>query len=258
MTIECDMSTALRRDGVRRKIRASTGRDLPEDSSYRQEPGNDGTSRAIEAAGKPLQDLVHALTISIEKRDPYTFDHQVRVTRLAVGIAEEIGLGRDRIDGLRLAASVHDIGKIVIPLEILNRPARLTEAEFALIKTHAQVGYEMLLPITFSWPVADIVRQHHERGDGSGYPCGLTAGQTLLEARILAVADVLEAMSSHRPYRAALGIDAAMDEVSKKSAGLYDTEVVEACIRLLLIKKFRFDINVSQNRPSANPAIPLK
>jgi putative nucleotidyltransferase with HDIG domain len=258
MTIECEPSSVLRRDGARRKIRAPLRADFLVETSNGQLPIGKDVGGAFGTNGKPLQDLVHALTISIEKRDPYTFDHQVRVTRLAVGIAEEIGLAQDRIDGLRLAASVHDLGKIVIPLEILNRPARLTETEFALIKTHAQVGYEMLLPISFPWPIADIVRQHHERGDGSGYPCGLTAGQTLLEARILAVADVLEAMSSHRPYRAALGIDAAMDEVSKRSAGLYDTEVVEACIRLLLIKKFRFDVEVPPSRPGANPATLLK
>ena len=195
-----------------------------------------GFGSAVSALDKSMQDIVHALTAPMEKRDPYTFGHQTRVTRLAVAIAGEMGLARYRIDGLRLAASIHDIGKIVIPFEILNRPTRLSEAEFTLVKMHPQVAFDMLSPISFRWPVADIVRQHHERIDGSGYPQGLKAGQILLEAKVLAVADVVEAMSAHRPYRAALGIDAALDEVSGKSGTLYDAEAVAACIRLLLIR----------------------
>ena len=164
-----------------------------------------GFGSALNALDNSLHDVVHALNAPMEKRDPYTSGHQTRVTRLAVAIAGEMGLTQYRIDGLRLAASVHDIGKIVVPFEILNRPTKLSEAEFTLIKMHPQVAFDMLSPITFRWPVAEIVRQHHERADGSGYPRGLKSGQMLLEARILAVADVVEAMSSHRPYRAVAG-----------------------------------------------------
>ena len=212
-----------------------------------------GSGSTVSTPDKSLQDLVYALTVSMEKRDPYTFDHQIRVTRLAVAIAEEMGLEQYKINGLRVAASVHDIGKIVIPFEILNRPARLSEGEFALIKMHPQVAFDMLSPISFRWPVAEIVRQHHERADGSGYPCGLKSDQTLLEAKVLAVADVIEAMSSHRPYRAALGINAALDEVSNKLDVLYDAEATAACIRLLLIKNFSLEGGMPSAWQSANP-----
>jgi putative nucleotidyltransferase with HDIG domain len=212
-----------------------------------------GFGSAASELDRSVQDMVYALTIPMEMRDPYTSGHQIRVTNLAVAIAEEMGVAQYHIDGLRLAASIHDIGKIVIPFEILNRPMRLMEAELNLIKMHPQVGFEMLGPISFRWPIAEIVRQHHERADGSGYPRGLKSGETLLEAKILAVADVVEAMSSHRPYRASLGIDAALDEVSSQSGIIYDTEAVAACIRLLLIKNFSFEgtspVTIQNARP---------
>jgi HD-GYP domain-containing protein (c-di-GMP phosphodiesterase class II) len=218
-----------------------------------------GFDSAVNALDKSMQDVVHALTAPMAMRDPYTSGHQIRVTRLAVGIAEEMGLPQYRIDGLKLAASIHDIGKIVIPFEILNRPTRLSEAEFTLIKTHPQVAFDMLSPISFRWPVAEIVLQHHEKCDGSGYPRGLHASQILQEAKILVVADVVEAMSSHRPYRVSLGIDAALDEISSKSGVLYDAEVVAACIRLLLIKNFSLEGgNMASPWQSANPFTPVK
>jgi putative nucleotidyltransferase with HDIG domain len=197
---------------------------------------------------KVLDNLDYALqliTAVIQKRDPYTAEHQIRVTRLAVPIAQEMGMSKSSIEAVRLTASLHDIGKINIPFEILNRPTRLSEAEFALIKTHVQTGYEILSPISFPWPVAEIVQQHHERLDGSGYPLHINGNSILPEARVLAVADVIEAMTTHRPYRPALGIDAALEEVSRLSGRLYDTEAVDACIRLLLIKNFSFqeDLN---------------
>ncbi len=200
-----------------------------------------GFGSAASELDASVQDMVYALTIPMEMRDPYTSGHQTRVTNLAVAIAEEMGVEKYNVDGLKLAASIHDIGKIVIPFEILNRPMRLSEAELNLIKMHPQVAFEMLSPISFRWPIAEIVRQHHERADGSGYPRGLKSGETLLEARILAVADVVEAMSSHRPYRASLGIDSALEEVSSQSGIIYDSEAVAACIRLLLIKNFSFE-----------------
>jgi putative nucleotidyltransferase with HDIG domain len=187
--------------------------------------------------------FVQALVLTLSKRDPYTGGHQHRVQRLAIAIAAELGLPVGQIEGLRLAAAIHDLGKISVPSEILNKPAHLTEAEFAIIKTHPVTGYDILKEIKFPWPVARVVRQHHERLNGSGYPDGISGGDIVIEARILAVADVIEAMSSHRPYRAALGMDAALDEINRHSGQLYDPEVVDAGIRLLLIRKFNFDFS---------------
>ncbi|HZX30668.1 MAG TPA: HD domain-containing phosphohydrolase, partial [Rhodocyclaceae bacterium] len=154
-----------------------------------------------------LEQTVQAIALTIEKRDPYTAGHEARVAQLATAIGRHINLPPDRLEGLRLGAMIHDIGKIWLPAEILSRPGKLTETEFALVKTHSRVGWDIVRDIDFPWPVADMVHQHHERPDGSGYPLGLEDGQIILESRILAVADVVEAMASHRPYRPALGID---------------------------------------------------
>ncbi|MCJ7546002.1 MAG: PAS domain-containing protein [Deltaproteobacteria bacterium] len=181
---------------------------------------------------------VNALASTIEMRDSYTAGHQRRVTMLACAIAEEMGLTDEQFDGLRLAGLVHDIGKITVPAEILSRPGRISDAEFNIIKTHAQAGYNVLKDIEFPWPVAQIVLQHHERLDGSGYPQGLKDGGIMLEARILAVADVVEAMASHRPYRPALGIEAALEEITKNRGVLYDPEVADICARLFIDKGF--------------------
>ena len=217
-----------------------------------------GFGSAANELDRSVQDMVYALTIPMEMRDPYTSGHQTRVTSLAVAIAEEMGVAQYHIDGLKLAASIHDIGKIVIPFEILNRPMRLSEAELNLIKMHPQVAFEMLSPISFRWPIAEIVRQHHERADGSGYPRGLKSGETLLEAKILAVADVVEAMSSHRPYRASLGIDSALEEVSSQSGIIYDSEAVAACIRLLLIKNLSFESDLPAAMQNVSPFKAIK
>jgi HD-GYP domain-containing protein (c-di-GMP phosphodiesterase class II) len=169
----------------------------------------------------------------VELRDPYTAGHQRRVGDIAAAIGEELKLSEDQIKGLRFSGYVHDIGKISIPAEILSKPGRLTGNEFALIKTHSQQGYDVLKGIDFPWPIARAILEHHERVDGSGYPRGLKGEQISLEARILAVADTVEAMSSHRPYRAALGLDAAMREIQEQSGKRYDERVVAACLRLL-------------------------
>jgi len=187
-----------------------------------------------------LEEMVHVLASTVEMRDPYTAGHQRRVTELVCAMAEELNLSQEQIDGLRLAASVHDIGKLYVPAEILNKPGRLTEIEFNLIKTHPQVGHDLLQSIEFPWPVAQIVLQHHERLDGSGFPRGLEREKILLEARILAVADVVEAMSSHRPYRPAFGMDEALKEISQNKGTRYDGQVVEACLRLFVAKGFTF------------------
>lgn len=185
--------------------------------------------------------IIQVLEKTVEVRDPYTAGHQRRVADLARSISTEMGFSQDRIDGIRIAGIIHDIGKIYVPAEILSKPRRLTTFEFNLVKTHSQVGYDILKTIDFPWPVAKIVLQHHERLNGSGYPNKLMHDNILIEARILGVSDVVEAMASHRPYRPALGLDAALKEVSDHKGSLYDPEVVEICMRLFKDKLFNFE-----------------
>jgi PAS domain S-box-containing protein/putative nucleotidyltransferase with HDIG domain len=175
--------------------------------------------------------VIAALARSVEVRDPYTAGHQRRVGELAAAMALQIGLGEERAQGLRVAGMLHDVGKLNIPAEILSKPAQLTVIEFELIKSHARAGFEILAAIRFPWPVAETALQHHERLDGSGYPAGLVGDQILPEARILAVADVVEAMASHRPYRPALGLEAALAEVHTGGGSRYDADAVAACER---------------------------
>ncbi|RNL61823.1 PAS domain S-box protein [Zhongshania marina] len=180
---------------------------------------------------------VYALASALESRDSYTSGHQQRVCLLAVAIAELLGLSPEVIQGLELAATVHDIGKIAVPSQILSKPGRLLPPEFELIKLHAQTGYEILSKVDFPWPIAKIVQQHHERCDGSGYPLGLCKDEILIEARIIAVADVIEAMTSHRPYRPALGINAALDEIKRGRGKIYDETVVDTALSLHSLNK---------------------
>ena len=188
---------------------------------------------------------IKVISMSVEARDPYTAGHQKRVSNIARAIATEMGLSSGQVDGIRMAGSIHDLGKIALPAEILSSPRALTDIEFNLIKTHPDVGYIILKDVDFPWPVADIVLQHHERIDGSGYPKGLKNKNISLDARIIAVADVVEAMASHRPYRPALGIDAALEEIEKNKNVLYDPDVVDACLKLFREKYF--DIGQSKN-----------
>jgi HD-GYP domain-containing protein (c-di-GMP phosphodiesterase class II) len=181
---------------------------------------------------RAAQSTLEAVSHMVELRDPYTAGHEHRVGELAAAIGAEMGLPDDRVKGLRLAGYVHDIGKISVPAEILSKPSRLTPMEFELIKGHSQSGYDVLKGVDFPWPLAEVILQHHERLDGSGYPQQLKGGEILLEARIMAVADVVEAMSSHRPYRPGLGIDAALEEIRTNSGKIYDPEVAAACLRL--------------------------
>jgi HD-GYP domain-containing protein (c-di-GMP phosphodiesterase class II) len=173
-------------------------------------------------------------------RDPYTSGHQKRVAQLAVAIAGDLGLPKDEIHGIHLAASIHDLGKIRVPAEILSKPGKLTDIEYLLIKAHAQAGYDILKGIEFPWPLANIVLQHHERLDGSGYPQGLKGEKILLGARIIAVADVVEAMASHRPYRAAMGLDLALAEIERGRSTAYDLAVANACLKLFREVTFAF------------------
>ncbi len=187
---------------------------------------------------KSLGGTVQAISMAVEIKDPYTSGHQKRTADLARSIAGEMGLSPERADFVRMAATIHDIGKIAIPAEILSKPTTLTEIEYSLIKTHAQQGYDILKDIEFPWPVAEVILQHHERLDGSGYPQGLRGEAIILEARILAVADVVEAIATHRPYRPARGIEHALEEIRKNRGILYDAEVVDACLRLFLEKNY--------------------
>ncbi|BCB26824.1 hypothetical protein SKTS_17100 [Sulfurimicrobium lacus] len=180
-----------------------------------------------------MQQTVAALARAIEKRDPYTDGHQKRVSQLAVAIAEEMGMTKAMINGIRLAAMVHDIGKIHVPAEILSRPGRLTPSEFALIQQHPQSGFEIVGDIDFPWPIGQIILQHHERLDGAGYPNGLKGEDILVEASVIGVADVVDAMATDRPYRAALGIEAALEEIRDKRGKLFDPLIVDACVRVI-------------------------
>jgi PAS domain S-box-containing protein/putative nucleotidyltransferase with HDIG domain len=193
---------------------------------------SDAHERQAAILRKSLEDGIQAIAATVEVRDPYTSGHQKRVAELAAALAKELGLSEDRIHGLHLAGVVHDLGKISIPAEILAKPGKLTPIEYTLIQGHAQAGYEILKDIDFPWPIATIVRQHHERMDGSGYPQGLKGEDILLESRIMAVADVVEAMGSHRPYRPTLGIDVALQEIERGSGTRYDLNVAGACIKL--------------------------
>jgi PAS domain S-box-containing protein/putative nucleotidyltransferase with HDIG domain len=197
--------------------------------------------RSFEQQKIAMEGTVRAIAYTVETRDPYTAGHQRRVTKLACTIGEEMELSKDQIEGLRMSGELHDIGKIHVPAEILSKPGKISEAEYTIIKTHSQVGHDILRTIEFPWPVARIVLQHHERIDGSGYPSSLKGKDILLEAKILAVADVIEAMATHRPYRPALSIEEALDEISKNKGKLYDTKVVDICLKVFKEKKFKFE-----------------
>jgi PAS domain S-box-containing protein/putative nucleotidyltransferase with HDIG domain len=189
---------------------------------------------------KTMEATINTISKIVETRDPYTAGHQLKVSKLTSTIAREMKLTEDKIEGIRIASLVHDIGKISVPAEILSKPIKLNEIEYSLIKDHSQIGYDILKTIDFLWPVAEIVLQHHEKINGSGYPGGLKGEEILLEAKIICVADVVEAMSSHRPYRPALGVDKALEEISRNRGILYDPEVVDVCLKLFKEKGFKF------------------
>lgn len=195
--------------------------------------------KTLKELRKALGGTIEAMALTVETRDPYTAGHQRRVSNLARAIATEMGVSEDQIQGIRLAGVIHDIGKISVPGEILSKPGKISKNEFGIIKEHPQVGHNILNTVDFPWPIAQIVLQHHERMDSSGYPDGISGENILLEARILAVADVVEAMASHRPYRASLGIDIALREILKNRSSFYDPKVVDACLRLFNEKGYR-------------------
>lgn len=189
---------------------------------------------------RAFEGAIQTLTISSEIRDPYTAGHQRRVTDLAIAIANEMGQPENVIAGIRMAGLIHDIGKIAVPAEILSKPSKINDLELQLVKTHPEIGYDILKNIDFPWPVADIVLQHHERINGSGYPRKLKKPDIIIEARIINVADVVEAMASYRSYRPSLGIEKSLEQISKNSGILYDDEVVDACLKLFEEKRFKF------------------
>jgi putative two-component system response regulator len=221
------------RDELLSRVRAHL--ELHQLRHHLSEMVDEQTAQLVESEKKlkkNLLDSVAVLAAIVEMRDPYTAGHQRRVAEVAVAIANIMQLTQMQIEGIHLAGVVHDIGKIQVPAEILVKPGSLSNLEYMLIKAHSQNGYDLLKTVDFPWPIAQIVLQHHERLDGSGYPQGLKGDQILLEARIISVADVVESMTSHRPYRPSLGIDAALEEIERNRDKLYDPMVVDACIKL--------------------------
>ncbi len=197
--------------------------------------------QSFEKVRKSMGGIIQAMALTVETKDPYTAGHQQRVSNLARTIAQEMGLSKDQVEAIRLAGVVHDLGKISVPAEILSKPTKLSDLEFSLIQGHSQTSYEILKDIDFPWPIAQIALQHHERLNGSGYPAGLKGDEILIEAQVLMVADVVEAIASHRPYRAARGIDLALEEIEKNKGILYNQAVVDACLKLFREKNFSLD-----------------
>jgi PAS domain S-box-containing protein len=242
----------IRKDGIRRDIEVSISlirdmeahpigfRGIVRDTTDRKQ-AEEQLQHTLDSLRKAFGATIHVLVSAVETRDPYTAGHQLRSADLARAIATEMGFTKERIDGIRMAGSIHDIGKLSIPAEILSKPTKLTKIEFSLIKEHSQRGYEMLKDVESPWPLAEMIYQHHERMDGSGYPRNLKGDDILMEARIMAVADVVESMASHRPYRPARGIDAALEEIEKNKGTLYDNTVADACLRLFREKGFQLE-----------------
>ena len=218
-----------------RKLIVSAVRDISEEKRTAEELRQ--TSLRLQRA---IEGAINAVALTTEIRDPYTAGHQHRVAKLACSIGRELGLSNEQIEGVRVAGTLHDIGKIYVPAEILSRPGRLRQNEINLVRDHAQVGYDLLSTIEFPWPVAQIVLQHHERINGSGYPLGLSGGDILIEAKIMSVADVVEAMASHHPYRPALSIEEALLEILQQRGVLFSPEAVDACIKVFTQKGFTF------------------
>ncbi len=217
-------------DGLSSAVALVIQRDVAEES----------LRETLESLRKSVGTTIQVMVSAVETRDPYTAGHQTRSADLARAIATEMGLPQEKVEAIRMAGPIHDIGKLSIPAEILSKPTKLSEIEFSLIKEHSRSGYEILKDVESPWPLAEIVYQHHERMDGSGYPRNLKGEEIIMEARIMAVADVVESMASHRPYRPALGIDAALEEIEKNKGILYDNTVADACMRLFREKSYQF------------------
>jgi PAS domain S-box-containing protein/putative nucleotidyltransferase with HDIG domain len=240
---------AVRKDGIRIPIELSLSavklqgewhaigvvRDISEHRKAKKQ-----LEETLQRLQKSFDAIIQAVSLTIDMRDPYTSDHQRRVAELAPVIAAEMNLSADQIESIRIASLIHDMGKFAVPAEILSKPGRLDEAELQLIREHPKTGFDILSKIDLPGTIAQIVYQHHERMNGTGYPRGLAGQDILPEARVLAVAEVVEAMTSHRPYRPALGIERALQEITRAKGTLFDPDVVEACLRVFMIKKFEF------------------
>jgi PAS domain S-box-containing protein/putative nucleotidyltransferase with HDIG domain len=234
-TVWTEVKISFIRDENRRPVGIiGVSRDITERMKAEEE-----LQQTLESLRKAVGVTIQVMVSAVEMRDPYTAGHQIKVANLACAIAKEMGLPKDKIEGLRMAGSIHDIGKLSIPAEILSKPTKLTNIEFSLIKEHSLIGYEMLKDVESPWPLAQIVYQHHERMDGSGYPRNLKGDEILMEARIMAIADVVESMASHRPYRPALGIEVALEEIEKNKGILYDNAVADACLKLFREKGYQ-------------------
>ena len=228
-------------NAFRRRDLEITNRSYRRNLEQMVDERNDSLQRSMKKLENAMNGIVRAIAHTVETRDPYTAGHQRRVAELAVAIAETVGFERDKIEAVRVAAIIHDLGKISVPAEILSKPSRLTVNEFNLIKEHPQVGYDILKDIEFPWEIATMAYQHHEKLDGSGYPLGVSGSDILPDSRALMVADIVEARASHRPYRPGLGIDAALGEINKNKGRLYDPEVSAASHALFNEKRFTFD-----------------
>jgi len=240
--------TGLRKDGTTVEIGAhgslatyhgrpaiiSAAQDITE-----RKRAEDEVQRHLAELQQAMMATVHVASTMGEMRDPYTSGHERRVGEMSAAIGAELGLSGQQVEGLRVAGYLHDIGKIMVPSEILSKPGKISPAEFALIKEHPQQGYEILKEVNFPWPVALVALQHHERINGTGYPKGLKGDEIVLEARILAVADTVEAMASHRPYRPGLGIEKALAEIERHRSEHYDPQAVDACLRLFREKGYQ-------------------
>jgi len=213
---------------------------MKEDKKTKDSLIEEELKQSYEKLQKFIEGTAHIITKIVEIRDPYSKGHQQRVSQLATAIAREMKLPQDKIEGVRFASLVHDVGKINLSTEIVSKPSKLVEVEFNLIKNHPKIGYDILKKVDFPWPIAEIVFQHQEKIDGSGYPRGLKGDEILIEAKILGVANVVEAMSSYKSYRPALSIDESLAEISKNKNILFDPEVVDTCLKLFKEKGFRF------------------
>jgi putative two-component system response regulator len=234
--IKAAIEVALHRKDMERRLRKAK-----EEYCSERKRAEEELRQSCAKLQEILDGMIQAWVSAMQVRDSYTADHQWGVTQLACAIAREMGLPEEQIQGVRVAGLLHDIGKLNVPLEVLSKPTELSELERGMIRDHPQVGYDVLKTVGFPWPVAQIVLQHHERLDGSGYPQGLSGEDILLEARILAVADVVKAMSSHRPHRESCGIDKALEEISQNRDVLYDSQAVDACLKLFTEEGFTFE-----------------
>jgi HD-GYP domain-containing protein (c-di-GMP phosphodiesterase class II) len=211
-----------------------------EQSESERELVKEKLRESLQQLRRAVETIIQVLVMAVEVKDPYTAGHQRRMTNLARAIAAEMGLPPEIIEGLRMAGVIHDIGKITLPTEVLSKPTKMSDIEISLISEHVRIGYDILKDVESPWPMAEIVYQHHERMDGSGYPRNLKGEEIRIEARILAVADVVEAMASNRPYRPAVGLDAALEEIEKNKGVFYDNAAADACLRLFREKGFKW------------------